>query len=123
MVLAKLTIITFLIADLYKDGYWKRTGKLLYSLKWVMYLSVLMFGFFAYPYLYDWELYVSVLLLKKPISDIAYAYGYKKQWFYIGNTNWSDKIMHKLGLVRLQETKFPIIAFIYLLMIFIGVLL
>jgi hypothetical protein len=59
----------------------------------------------------------------KPLFDIGWAVGNKQpNVFYIGTTEWTDNLLHKWGLVKLEKTKVPIISFAYLALIFIGLL-
>lgn len=119
--LAKLTIVTILICDMYKDGYWKRTGRLLYPLKLGMYLSILAFGLICYydslGFLFDWEFYACIIGFKLPISNIAYNLGNGKPMDYVGTQNYWDKKIRSSGILNIKA---PILLWIYLILIFVS---
>ena len=133
--LIKLFLCIYFITDLYKDGFFKKNGKLLYFCKWIMYACMFGIGMslvneaYYETHLYDttlfnWEIYVSILLLKKPLSDYSYSYGYfRKLRLFIGTSNASDKLLHKIGLVELNFRGARILPIIYSFVIFIGVFL
>lgn len=115
----KVCILLYFYLDLYNDGYWKSNEKLLYWTKDLMSVLILVMIFIGFPYLVRWELYVFVLLVKKPISDMGYSKGYGSGRLFIGKTHWSDKLIRKLYR-NPSSIVFPYLMFIYVLMLFVG---
>ncbi len=69
-----------------------------------------------------WLAFVGLIAFK-PIFDFAWTLGNgRKERFYIGTTDWSDKLLHRIGFVRLEKTKVPIITILYSILTFVGLL-
>lgn len=112
------------LIDQIKNKYWDEHGKLRYWYKHIIYACMvgIIYGstYYIDEFISNSFLYFSILLLKKPLSDIFYSIGYQSKGIYIGHTHILDQFMHWLGLVRLEKTKFPIITALYFFMIFVG---
>jgi len=119
MIYKILIILSMIIIPLlwgYDDGYMKRKGTENHRVKWLIFLCI---GFLSY-YPVDFIPILGWLLMFKPLFDIGWSAGAGYKYIYIGSTSWTDIILHWLGLVRLEKTKFPAITFLYLILFFVG---
>lgn len=109
------------ISEGYMDGYNKLNNKMLHGLKLISHGGLLILFFLAII-LSDNNLspllFMPFILIRKPIFDYSYSFGYgKKGSLIIGTTSLTDKIIHKLKIIELEnKVKFPILGFIYFLM-------
>ena len=114
--------VAYCFGDGFSDGRFKLLGTEAHWTKWPPRIGVAMM--LISVWLTPPSLIVLVgLIAFKPLFDIGWAVGNKqKNVFYIGTTEWTDNLLHKWGLVKLEQTKVPIISFAYLALIFIGLL-
>jgi hypothetical protein len=114
--------VAYCFGDGFSDGRFKLLNTEAHWTKWPPRIGV------AIMLMSVWLTPPSLLLLVgliafKPLFDIGWGVGNKqKNVFYIGTTDWTDRLLHKWGLVKLEQTKVPIISFAYLVLIFIGLL-
>ena len=100
----------------YDDGYMKRKYTEAHWPKFLMFACIgflSLFEFDALTLLY-WG------IIWKPLFDIGWSIGAGYNYIFIGTTFFLDNWMHKLGVVRIEKEKFPIITLIYFISIFIG---
>ena len=114
--------VAYCFGDGFSDGRFKLLGTEAHLTKWPPRIGV------AMMLIAVWISPPSLLILVglisfKPLFDIGWSIGNKqKNVFYIGTTDWTDKLLHRLGLVKFEQKKVPILSFAYLALIFIGLL-
>jgi hypothetical protein len=113
--------ILYTFGDGFSDGRFKLLGTEAHWTKWPPRIGVALMLLAVYiepPHL----LALAALIAFKPLFDIGWSMGNKRPWPFIGTTDWTDKLLHRLGLVKMEQTKMPIITFTYLALIFVGLL-
>lgn len=112
-----MIIISFVLG--YNDGYMKLHYTVNHFAKWPMYLALGYIAITAAPIiaLIGWS------IMFKPVFDIGWSIGAGYKCIFIGQTSWTDRILHKIGLVEFSKTQMPMLTFIYLSMILCGFML
>jgi len=112
--------ICYCFGDGFSDGRFKLLGTEAHLTKWPPRIGVglMMIAVWISP---PSLLVLIGLIAFKPLFDIGWAVGNKqKNVFYIGTTDWTDKLLRRIGFVKLEQKKVPILSFAYLVLIFIG---
>lgn len=115
----------FFLFDGYSDGKERYLGT---EEHWIKYPQRLFLGF---SLLFSWVygtvppfLFIVALIASFwPYFNIGCAKGLRQPFYYLGKTSKEDSFLVKLGLVRIEKTKFPIITLIYFILIFGSLLL
>ena len=117
LILDFIFVLPFAIFPLawgFDDGYMKKHGTEHHKIKYVIFLCV---GYFLY-FEIGYEAILGFLLLYKPAFDTGWSYGNSKKDIFIGTTEWTDRLIRRLGLYR--DGKFSIIHIIYFFAFFVG---
>lgn len=117
--------VLYAYGDGFSDGMFKLLGTEIHWTKWSPRLGVIgMILISQFLIVNPYLLLLGMILSFKPLFDFGWTHGNGKDMrIYIGNTDFTDKLLVKWGLVEMEYKRFPIITAIYLTGIFTGLML
>lgn len=131
MILLYITgYILWSFGDGLSDGLMKRHGTEKHWSKWPPRIGLVSMLISVYHVSYAGQLLsghyltIGMILSFKPLFDIGWSIGrFETPMIYIGESDWTDKILRWMKLDVLEKRHFPILTFIYFTSIVGGLLL
>lgn len=127
----QITTILLLIAwpyiGGYCDGYFKRNSTVFHTAKLINRFAKFALLFTALNGYLDMYVFAGMLLIEKPLFDFGYSKGAKVKNIYgkvydlwIGTTDWSDRLIRKIGLFKNNKLN-AVLWSIYVVLTFMGI--
>lgn len=124
MILFIICYLLWVVGDGYSDGIFKKLGTERHWTKWPPRIGIIGMILIASALNPSYLILIGIILAFKPLFDIGWSLGrFNTYEPFIGDSDWTDKIIRKLKLDKLEKNIFPILTFIYFICIVMGLLL